>query len=300
MTHDPTIGGATPMSTPGGARAAHASGGAITAHDHSDNRYLDWPAVLAGTVFAAALSLIMLGFGAAVGLSMTSPYAGEGASATWLAIVAGLWFLWVVVSSFGAGGYVAGRLRHRIGDATTAEVEVRDGAHGLIVWATGAVLGAMLGFAGVGGVVGAGGAAAGRAVEAVSEVDVGYYARVMMRGAEIDEAAQSDIAGIVGRVMTEGQIQERDRIHIAGMIAERTDLDQAEARARVDETIAEVESVRAEALAAVERARVAGVVMGFAAAAALLAAAVAAFFAATLGGRHRDEGLGWDALPLKR
>jgi len=278
----------------------HSPSDAPGAQVHAGGSYVDWQAILAGAVLAAALSLIMLGFGGAVGLSMTSPYTDEGANPVWLVVIAGIWFVWVMVSSFGAGGYLAGRLRHRIGDASAPEVEMRDGSHGLMVWATGALVGAALGAAGVSGAIGVGGAAAGKAVEVAAEADIDYYANLLLRGAEIDEAAQAEIAGIIGRAATEGEVVERDRVHVAGMLAERTNLDPAAARTRVDETLAELEAVRASALDAAERARIVGVVLGFVAAAALLASAAAAFFTATLGGRHRDEGLGFDGLSLNR
>ncbi len=294
----------TLVDTPSANTAAHASGGARAvasgAHVQDGGTYVDWPAILAGAVFAAALSLVMLGFGGAVGLSMTSPYAGEGMTPFWLVVVAGLWFVWVMVSSFGAAGYLAGRLRHRIGDASAPEVETRDGVHGLMVWATGALVGAMLAAGGVGGALGVGAAAADRAIEVATDADLDYYADLMLRGADIDAAAQAEIAAIVGRSVTQGAVVERDRAHVAEMIAARTALDPAAARARVDETLAEVDGARATALAAVERARVGGVVLGFVAAAALIVSAAAAYFAATLGGRHRDEGLGFDALPFAR
>jgi hypothetical protein len=85
---------------------------------------------------------------------------------------------------------------------------------------------------------------------------------------------------------------ERDSSYLAQVVAANSDLDPAAARTRVDEVNAEIAEARATALAAVERARVAGVVFGFIAAATLLAGAVAAFLAAAAGGRHRDEGLG--------
>ena len=54
-------------------------------------------------------------------------------SAFWLAIAAGIWFAWVMVTSFGAGGYLAGRMRRHAGDAKPDEVKLRDGAHGVLV-----------------------------------------------------------------------------------------------------------------------------------------------------------------------
>lgn len=77
--------------------------------------YVDWSAVVAGGVLASAISLVLLAFGTAIGLSMTSPCENERASGPVFAIALGLWLLWVIVSSFLAGGYLAGRLRARVG-----------------------------------------------------------------------------------------------------------------------------------------------------------------------------------------
>jgi hypothetical protein len=87
---------------------------------------------------------VLFTFGTGIGLSLTSPYPGESVSPTAFAVVLGLWVLWVSVSSFIAGAYLTGRLRRRIGDASEHEVEVRDAAHGLLVWALSALIGAML------------------------------------------------------------------------------------------------------------------------------------------------------------
>ncbi len=105
--------------------------------------HVDWQAILAGAVAAAGLSAIFITFGGAIGLSMSSarPYAGW--SATVIAVVAGLWMALSQVGSFAAGGYVAGRLRHRTG-VSRSETSFRDGAHGFIVWCVGTLVGAYL------------------------------------------------------------------------------------------------------------------------------------------------------------
>ncbi len=154
----------------------------------TEGSYVDWGAILAGGVFALAISFLLISFGASLGLSLTSPYRGEGVSAAWLAIAAGIWFAWVMVTGFGAGGYLAGRMRRRADDATAVEVEARDGAHGLMVWATGALVGAVLAATGVGGLVSAGAPAIGSAAGSVTDVAAGavssdYFANVMLRGA---------------------------------------------------------------------------------------------------------------------
>ena len=112
---------------------------------------VEWGAVLAGATIATAVGLILLGFGAALGLGFTSPYDGEGLSPAAFAIAAGLYLLWVQVMSFYFGGYVAGRLRARAPGASEHEVDVRDGLHGLLVWGVGVIAAAFIAFAGIGG-----------------------------------------------------------------------------------------------------------------------------------------------------
>ena len=109
-------------------------------------------AIFAGTALAVALSFVLLTFGSAIGLSVVSVRAGRGRVAHWIAIASGIWFLWVAITSFAAGGYLAGRLRRPVGGASIDETEVRDGAHGLVVWAVGALVGAILAASGVTGV----------------------------------------------------------------------------------------------------------------------------------------------------
>jgi len=108
-----------------------------------DGSYVDWPAILAGAVIASAIAFIFTTFGAALGLSLISPYEGEG-SATAAVIATGVWMLWTTVSSFMVGAYVAGRMRRRIDTATKDEVDIRDGIHGLTVWGVGALIGVVI------------------------------------------------------------------------------------------------------------------------------------------------------------
>lgn len=290
----------------------------------SDGSYIDWAAILAGGVLALAISVLLISFGTGLGLSLTSPYSGEGVSAAWVAIAAGIWFAWVMVSGFGAGGYLAGRMRRRAGDATAAEVEARDAMHGLMVWATGLVAGAVLAAMGVGGLLTAGSAVVGKGIDVATEAaSSDYFANLMLRGATIepavqatdgavttpattqaaatvDPAVQSQVAALLVRSAANAEMSERDSSYLAQVVAANTGLNPIEARARVDEVNAEIAQARAEALAAVEKARVAAVVFGFIAAATLLLGAVAAFFAAAAGGRHRDAGLGFDLVAVTR
>jgi hypothetical protein len=107
--------------------------------------YVDWAAIVAGAVVAIAVAFLMLTFGTAIGLSFASPSRGVDEGSLWLfAVAAGLWLIWVQGSAYMAGGYLAGRLRRRHLDATGDEVEVRDGAHGLVVWALGTLITALV------------------------------------------------------------------------------------------------------------------------------------------------------------
>jgi hypothetical protein len=90
-------------------------------------------------VVAVVVFTTLTVFGSAVGLSLTSAEPGHGLSAKLAAIAVAIWTAWVGASSFAAGGYIAGRLRHRIPDATEHEVRMRDGAHGLIAWSIAAM-----------------------------------------------------------------------------------------------------------------------------------------------------------------
>lgn len=108
-----------------------------------EGSYIDWSSILAGAVVATSIAFIFTTFGAALGLSLASPYAGEGSVV--IAVVAiGLWMLWTTVSSFMAGGYITGRMRRRIDQANGDEVHIRDGIHGLTVWAVAVLVGVIL------------------------------------------------------------------------------------------------------------------------------------------------------------
>ena len=104
--------------------------------------YVEWSAIFAGAVIASAIIVLMTAFGSAIGLSLVSPYHGPSPALFYVALA--LWFTWITVSSFVAGGYITGRMRRPIDGATQHEVHVRDGVHGLVVWALAVVIGTSL------------------------------------------------------------------------------------------------------------------------------------------------------------
>lgn len=143
---------------------------APAAANTDDRSYVDWPAIIAGIVLASGISLVLLTFGSAIGLSFADFRAGDDVDPLWIAIAAASWLLWVQISSFMAGGYITGRLRKRHHDATEDESDVRDGAHGLLVWGGALIVGAVIAVSGVGAAATAVGNAAGALTNAASNV----------------------------------------------------------------------------------------------------------------------------------
>lgn len=131
----------------------------------SDRSYVDWGAILAGAVVAAALSAVFTAFGAAVGLGSVSARSGEGLGFGSV-ILTGLFIVVTMVLSYMAGGYISGRMRRRVDGASPEESAARDGIHGLAVWGIGTIFGAIMLASAVGSALNAAGSAAATAVEA--------------------------------------------------------------------------------------------------------------------------------------
>lgn len=170
-----------------------------------DRSYVDWPAIFAGIAVATAISIVLLTFGSAIGLNFTNFTAADDVPVIWIAIAAATWLLWVQVSSFMAGGYLTGRLRKRHLDANEDESDMRDGAHGLLVWAGSLILGAFIAVSGLGAASTAIGNIAGAVTGAVSNVagdaadaageDAGpsqYFVDMLFRPAPAGDTAAAD------------------------------------------------------------------------------------------------------------
>lgn len=261
--------------------------------------YINWPAIIAGAIVASAVSFILLTFGSAVGLSMTSAEEGESASLFWIAIVGGLWILWVQITASLVGGYLVGRMRPRVGDATEYESDVRDGSNGLVMWALATLIAAAIAWSGVVGAANAVGQAAGAAASATAQAADAIDPTSMLvdrtlRGrpdapalSEADREAVMRI--LVSATTSEEGIDAADRDYLVGTVAARAGISLEEAQTRVDQVVAQAQELEAEARAAAERARHASIIAAFLTAAALAVGAVAAYYAATLGGNHRDK-----------
>jgi hypothetical protein len=286
---------------------------AVGVQEH--HSYVDWPAIIAGIVVASAISLVLLAFGSAVGLSFANFRTFTGVAPVWVAIAAASWLLWVQISSFMAGGYVTGRLRRRFHDATEHESDVRDGIHGLLVWGGALVIGAVIAVGGLGAAVSAVGNAVGTATTAASNVAQGaaanpatpgaigaldpnaYFTDELFRlpaGAVPPAGTTVDFRGEAGRILANdaiaGTVSDADKAYLGQLVAQNTGLPADQATARVDQVMTAVNDAKAKAAEAAENARKMAVVAAFLTAASLLVSGVGAYWAAMKGGRHRDEG----------
>src|SRR6202046_3815297 len=123
--------------------ATYTSHGPLVGNESSVSS-VSWAAVIAGALAASAMSLALLMLGAGLGLVSVSPWSSSNVSGTPFGILAAGGFSAVQLFSSGLGGCLAGRLRTRWVSVHTDEVYFRDTAHGLLVWAVGAVIAAAL------------------------------------------------------------------------------------------------------------------------------------------------------------
>jgi hypothetical protein len=71
---------------------------AVTIDEEGDDVSLvSWGAVIAGGIAAAAVTLVLLAFGVGIGLSVVSPWANEGVSATTFKIGTGVYMVAVAM-----------------------------------------------------------------------------------------------------------------------------------------------------------------------------------------------------------
>lgn len=269
--------------------------------DRDQSSYVDWPAIIAGIVLASAISLVLITFGSAVGLNFLDFGYGDGPNPIFVGIAAATWFLWVQISSFMAGGYLTGRLRRRYFDANEDESDLRDGAHGLLVWGGSAILGAVIAVGGIGAAANAVGSAAAVATTAASNVAEGaadaidpnaYFIDTMFRTTQPVEAdaARAEAGRIFAQAaLGDGTVSDEDRTYLANVVAANTGITPEEAQGRVTATAEQVEQARQDAIEAARIARNTGIIGAFLIAASLLVSAIGAFWAAQKGGDHRDK-----------
>ncbi|RPI46757.1 MAG: hypothetical protein EHM67_00755 [Hyphomicrobiaceae bacterium] len=270
--------------------------------------FVEWAAVFAGAVLAAALSFVLLTFGTAIGLSATSPWPNSGLSAKVIASLAVFWAMVQQIGSVMAGAYVAGRMRTRWNDSGH-EADFRDGLHGGLVWAVGVLISALLLFATAGLVTRTGAEVAGKTVASLASrtadpmdavLDTmlrSNAARAAVPAAGGPAAARSEMANtgdtraevsrILASSVASGSLTPDNRSYLARLVAQRTGLSDQDAEKRVDEAVN-------AGRAAADKARRAALLTGFVTAAGLIVSLGAGWWAAMRGGDHRDR-----SVPLR-
>jgi hypothetical protein len=260
-------------------------GGVVAAEER---RSIQWSSVVAGAFAAGAMSFILVSFGVAVGLGVSS------ASPTWrdasaaLALLSGLYLIIQAIVSFGFGGYIAGRTTRPAPALATLEDdgERRDGLHGLMSWALAVLIGAALL-----AIIGAAAidrsptrSSAGNATSAEPllsyELDKLFRAPRRPPGADMREA-RAEAGRILMTSSSHSGVTTDDRTYLVQQVAALTGLAAPESERRVDAVIAESST-------AINRARRNSVIVAFSVAAAALIGAAVAWAAAVAGGRHRD------------
>jgi hypothetical protein len=253
---------------------------------------VSWPSVVAGAIVACALTLVLLAFGVGLGLTVVSPWAGSGVSATTFKIGTGLYLIVIAMLASSIGGYLAGRLRSGWDGVHGDEVYFRDTAHGFIAWALASVLGAAILASPASSLIGGGArgltqGAATAASQSAGPMD--GYVDTLLRS---DPAAQgsntnpADSRSEMLRLFTSsfrngGELKPADRDYASKVVAARTRLSQADADKRVNDVVTQI---KADA----DAARKATAHLAFWLTASLLIGAFCASLAATEGGGLRD------------
>ncbi|MCW4116345.1 hypothetical protein NPA31_015385 [Aurantimonas sp. MSK8Z-1] len=277
---------------------------------------VSWAAVIAGAVAAAALTVVLLLLGSGLGLASVSPYGGEGASAATFAVSAGIWLVIVQWLSSAFGGYISGRTRARWASPVhDDEVYFRDTAHGILSWALATLAVVWLMSSGAssllsGGVQAAstvaGGAATAGVSAAAGNADSGgasgggataYFTDMLYRGpanAQSPAAAgggtedyRAETVRILGYDAVTGEISDGDKAYLAQLVSRQTGLSEADAEARVNDVVGQIDAAKAKAKEAADDARQAASAASLLLALSMVIGAFVAAVAAVIGGRQR-------------
>jgi hypothetical protein len=251
---------------------------------------IHWASILGGAAAAAAISIILLPLGSALGLASISAYTPVDSLVKFTAGMA-IWLVIMQWTSSGVGGYIAGRMRVKWADTHSDEVFFRDTAHGFLAWAVATLVTLAL-------TASVALSAANTSLQAdasfISNDDVDYYADSLYRSAVPNAAVTTtDLNGEGARILAKGVatglFPPADRTYLAAQVASRTGLSQAQADARVSNTLIQIEAAKAKALDAAEATRKAMIGFHTALCISLLLGAFIASVSAALGGRLRDN-----------
>jgi len=277
-------------------------------NDRSSAPAVSWPAIAAGTVVAAATSLLLVALGAGTGFGALSPWPHARASAATVTAMTAIGLVIVQWISAGIGGYVTGRLRTKWAGLHTHEVFFRDTAHGLITWATATLMvsgaAAIIAASTAGATTHALSAASAAAAAAVANhaaspafVDP-YDVDTLLRPASaesqavVSESASNDMrmqsTRILAAGLLKGDIPPADQAYLTQVVGAQAHLPPADATTRVDAMVAKIKTDHDRALQAADEARKSAETASIFTAFAMLLGAFIACIAAALGGHRRD------------
>src|SRR5215467_6935577 len=248
-------------------------------------RYLEWSAVVAGAIVAAALALVLHAFAVTIGLSVSSTAPTWRDTSFALVLLSGLYLVLAAMASFGLGGYLVGLMRARL--TSREDADLRDGLHGLLVWALATLLAAVIGLATAQSLTRLAAPSGGQAGSSTSvgenliAYDLDRLFRAERRANGDLDYARAEAARILLTASSHRGMQPEDRAYLVRLTAAYTGLAQPDAERRVDDAIAHAKEN-------ISRARRSAVILAFMIGAAAMAGAAASWFAACAGGRVRD------------
>lgn len=233
---------------------------------------VSWPAITAGALGAAALSLILIILGVGLGLSSVSPWANSGASAKSMGISTVVWITITQLLASALGGYLAGRLRTKWTRVHDDEVYFRDTAHGFLAWAVATLVTAAFLTSSVTSILGVGAQAGGALVSSVASgattaataAGAGaaanatksspgqtqesgnpldptqYFVDALFRSDQPSNDAgaaesRSEAGRIIANSVRNGQLSEEDRKYLTQVVSRRAGISPADADKRVQD-----------------------------------------------------------------
>lgn len=278
----------------------------------SSSSAVSWAPVIAGAFVATVVTLLLMLVGAGLGLTLVSPFPAENSSATTLSVYAAIWLVVVQWVSAAFGGYLTGRLRTRWVGIHDDEIFFRDTAHGFLTWAMATVVVVMFLGSAVSSVVGGTvrtvsqaaatttAVAADAAADSLPDLSTSYFTDMLLRPADprtpapgaapgSTEAATTELSRILLRSAANGEISTDDRAYVEQLVAARTGLSEADAKARIDAVLKQIDDAKVAAQEAADTARKSAAATALLGALSLFVGAFIACVAAALGGRRRDD-----------
>ena len=268
---------------------------------------VSWPAIFAGAVVAAAMTIIMVALGSGLGLASVSPWSLGRPGPISFTVMAAIWLVLTQWAASGIGGYLTGRLRTRWTGVHTHEVFFRDTAHGFLAWALASlvVVALVTSAATMAASAGVKAATTPSAKDATSPVAAIAGAPIEGLAYDVDslfrsdrpettattDAARAEAARILAAGAVNGQMSPADSAYLNQLVSDHALVTPAEAHRRVDTVVAREQDAANKVRLAADAARKAAAAFSLMTALSMLIGALIACVAAALGGMERDQHL---------